>query len=550
MIPLPKILIIDDHPRFTNSLKTLFQDKKWDVKTSNDAGESLALLSKTEFDLVLLDVVMPDMSGYQMMDCLDLDNTDTIFIIITGVTSVDSAVQALRHKAFDYIKKPFDPDELLKRVENALNWKQLKTTREKKVAKLSAAHNELEQLLQKRTDELVKTVEHLNKEFEDRKKTEKVLSLYKKKHSELIKNAPYFVYVLDPAGQFRFLGGAVENLLGFKASELLGKHFTSLVRPDDIDKVHWHFKERRTGVRATKGFEVCLNTKKSDKISFQVEYPSFELDAFGIYDTSSDKDNKFIGTYGVARDAGVAKLIKDKLIRSERLAATGQLASCIAHEINSPIQGISALIKMIKQSSQHDSELLENLDLLEDGFIRIRNTTKNLLDLNKPERDEKGIVDLNVIIEKTVALVGINLKRNRIELKLDLFPDIPPVNASAQQMGQVFLNLINNAVKAMSESSDKNQFSRWDNIGGVLKISSYIKEDRIFIDFADTGPGISDDEMGSIFNPFYTGGKEPGMGVGLYICKSIVENHQGTITVENLPEKGAVFTITLPVETQ
>jgi PAS domain S-box-containing protein len=115
--------------------------------------------------------------------------------------------------------------------------------------------------------------------------------------------SPDIIYVLDHESRFIFLGGATKRLLGYPAEELISKHFTSLVWPEDVEKAKWHFNERRTGRRATRGWQVRLATKKGKKRDFDIRYVTVRLDAFGMWDNPvSAEDKKFCGTYGVARD--------------------------------------------------------------------------------------------------------------------------------------------------------------------------------------------------------------------------------------------------------
>ena len=146
-------------------------------------------------------------------------------------------------------------------------------------------------------------------------------------------------------------------------------------------------------------------------------------------------------------------------------------------------------------------------------------------------------MNVNSVIEDTVSLLGSHLKKNRVNVNSSLSSKVPGITASPQQLGQLFLNLINNSVEAMAGISK----------GREIIVKSNLRGKNIVIKVADTGPGIPERAMKHIFDPFYTKKKKMGMGIGLSICHGIMEDHNGSIAVKNSPDGGAVFTITLPV---
>jgi len=278
-----------------------------------------------------------------------------------------------------------------------------------------------------------------------------------------------------------------------------------------------------------------------------VKADGFFLDVFVSANIVVDKDDTPVCIMVSYIDTTQQKQLQNKLIRSERLAATGQLAASVAHEINSPLQAMTVLLSTIRSKYKDESELLENITLLKTGMISIRDTVKNLLDLSRPSKEKKQLTDINSLLNNTLTLVHSTLKKNKIEVKLDLSKKSAQTKASPQQIGQVFLNLITNAVEALSSFvKTKKSIKKSSNKIGKIKITSRIKKNTIVIKITDNGPGISENDMQYIFDPFYTRKKKMGMGIGLSICHGIIEDHNGTIEAHNLPKAGAVFTVTLP----
>lgn len=233
-----------------------------------------------------------------------------------------------------------------------------------------------------------------------------------------------------------------------------------------------------------------------------------------------------------------------RLVKTERFAAAGQLATTVAHEINSPLQGIFSLVDLMKENDDTDTETLEEINAIENGLKSIRKTVKNLMDLNRPSGLEKTHIYINKIIEDTLSLFHTQVAKKGGIIKLDLAPDLPYILASPQLLSHVFINFINNSLEAMTQ----------DVPAGTAKpripeitIHTSIHDGTLLIRFQDNGPGITQEVMPNLFTPFFTTKKKLGMGVGLTICSETIQEHGGTLKAGNADTGGAIFTITLPV---
>jgi len=353
------------------------------------------------------------------------------------------------------------------------------------------------------------------------------------RYKELFDNVAEGVFILNFKKQLIESNERVLEATGYSKEELLNLSISDLVETDQIPTVKKIMDQvsKKKEVR----FELNLKTKNGKIIPNEINcrYVSY------------------LGEYCylcVARDITQTKMLQNQLIRSERLAATGQLAASIAHEINSPLQGITALLNVIRTKYKNDKKLLEQLDLVKSAFESIRDTVRNLIDLNRPGKEKKQPMDINQVIENTSTLVRSFLIKSRVRISLNLAAKKSKLTASPQQMGQVFMNLINNAVEAITGSPQFRKKLKEDPThSGDIFIETFNQNNDLVIRVKDSGPGIAKKDLEYIFDPFFTRKKTMGMGVGLSICHGIIEDHKGYIIAENDKDGGAVFTITLPL---
>jgi len=354
------------------------------------------------------------------------------------------------------------------------------------------------------------------------------------RYKELFDNVAEGVFLFNPDGRFIESNDRILESTGYTKAEFLKQNITEIVETEQIPYVESRLKKVTENKELR--FELNIKTKSGTIIPNEINC-------------------RYVSYLGkpcflcVARDITETKLLHNQVLRSERLAATGQLAASIAHEINSPLQGITALLSVIRMKHANDEDLLKRLDLIKNAFVSIRNTVRNLIDLSRPGKEKKQPMEVNQVIENTVALIRSYLKKNMVNIKLNLDAKASTINASPQQIGQVLMNLINNAVDSIINSPEfHNRLEKSPSYGGEISIDTGNRGQEIIITVKDTGPGISKTDMNHIFDPFFTSKKTMGMGVGLSICHGIIEDHKGTIVAENLTEGGAKFTITLPLK--
>ena len=353
------------------------------------------------------------------------------------------------------------------------------------------------------------------------------------RYKELFDNANEGAFLLNSEGQFIDTNDRMLESTGYNKAEILKLGITNIVETNQIPYVESMLRK----VRAQKESRFELNIKT--------------INGRILPNEINCRTGLYLGRPSflcIARDITETKLIHNQLLKSEGLATTGQLSASIAHEINSPQQGITALLGVIRLKYKHDKGLLGQLELINNAFISIRNTVRNLIDLNRPGREKKQPMNVNQVIENTVALTRSHLKKNMVSIKLNLAAKISTINASPQQIGQVIMNLVNNAVESIINAPDfQEKLNQPTPFSGEISIDTYNREENILISVKDNGPGISESDLEKVFDPFFTRKKNMGMGIGLSICQSIIEDHKGVLYANNVPQGGAVFTIRLPL---
>jgi signal transduction histidine kinase len=246
-------------------------------------------------------------------------------------------------------------------------------------------------------------------------------------------------------------------------------------------------------------------------------------------------DQNLLGVTILIENVTEKEKLQSKLAEYEKLSALSQLALGAAHEINNPLLGVSSFLE-IQMEETSDSEKKQQMEVVLENVYRISQTIRGLLDFARPAPPRFTKVNLNQLIEDTLAFLSHQpiFKRTRIEQKL--YPQLPPVTADLNQMRQVLTNIFINAAQAMPE-------------GGKLSVTTEkIKfEDLVQIEVTDTGNGINQEDLKKLFDPFFTTKKSQGTGLGLSISLSYVKNHHGDILVRSQPGAGTTFSIILPI---
>jgi two-component system, cell cycle sensor histidine kinase and response regulator CckA len=505
----PKILVVDDELRVCESLAYLLKTKGYEVTTANSGHDAMRRLADETYDLAILDVHLPDMMGTAIMDHVKVNTPETIVIIITADANLDSALAALKCGAYDYLRKPFEFEELLNTVANALNQKVLKLEKDR-----------------------------INEK----------LYLSEKKYRYLVQNIPDIIYTLDAYGHFTFLSEAVEHLLGFNAKDLIGKHYTTIVWEEDRERAQWFFDERRSRDRATAGIELRLKVIE-DALPKNSGLPflTVELKSMGIYEeTARTRRKRYVGTHGVIRDISERKRLEAQLQNAERMESLGTLAGGIAHDFNNLLMGIQGRTSLLSMDLE-GSPNIEHLKAIDQYIQSATDLTKQLLGFARGGKYEVKPTDINELVLKSANMFGRTKKEIVIQTKFHNANIVVEVDRG--QIEQVLLNLYVNAWQAMPEGGTLRLETESVTLGAKICKPYHLPTGHyVHVAVTDTGIGIDAKTLQRIFDPFFTT-KEKGRGTGLGLASAygIIKNHGGIINAHSEIGYGTTFNIYLPL---
>ncbi|MBF0337506.1 MAG: response regulator [Nitrospirae bacterium] len=485
-----KILIVDDAPSNIEITNDALQDV-YTTYFATNARDAFEIALSVKPDLILLDIIMPEVSGYELCRRLKGEPSlvDVPIIFLTSMDQRDDEAIGLKLGAVDYISKPVNPDVVRLRVKNHLTLKRQMQKERQLVQQLTKTNTELQEL------------------------QGQLLRSQKDYYSNIINSMQETLIVVTQEAVIEAVNMATCTLLGYGGQELIGKKIDIICHLD---------LNQRTD-------EATYQTKNGTKVAMLVSFSG----------CTSVIDNSTVVII-VGRDITEQKH-KDRLfLMKMRQAQMGEMLSLIAHQWRQPLATINAIIATLKVkmalSSVSEDDISEGFDKIEKHVSFLSETINDFRNFYKTNKRLEPAL-LHDVIEKSLNIIAIPVRDNHVQINYDrkissVFQTYP------NELMQVFLNIFSNSLEAVKERNVANP---------LINISEDEDDDHIYVRVTDNGGGFSDYVLGDVFKQYFsTKGEAKGTGLGLYICKVIIDdNLKGHIEVSNVND-GACISIRLP----
>jgi PAS domain S-box-containing protein len=341
--------------------------------------------------------------------------------------------------------------------------------------------------------------------------------------SEVIHRTVNPIQITSTEGKMIYVNPAFEHITGYTKEELIGQNpnkLSSGKHGKDFWKKVW--QKINTGQQWVGQIQ---NRKKNGEL-FHSEL---------VISPIVDEDKSVIGFLGAHRDITDQKILERQVVRSQKMETFGTLAAGIAHEVGNPLTSISSLVQVVQRQSEDDF-VQEKLELVKNQINRIAKIIRELVDFSRPSTHEVKEVSINLVVREALNIVQYGKKARSIKFNVALEENMPFVLAVHDQVLQVFLNILMNAVDASMGNPDSS-----------ISIMTKQSDEKVEISISDNGTGIAEHHLGKVFDPFFTT-KEvgKGTGLGLWVSLGIIRNFGGDIHVESELGKGTTFNVRMP----
>lgn len=522
------VIIVDDEQGIARLCKRLLEREGYTAATYSNPVEALEQMGQEQFDLLLVDIRMPEMDGFQVIESARQMQPEIAVVIMTGYGTLETAIQALRRGADGLILKPFEEStELVSTVAEALQGRRDKNDS----ARLRAirplldmtetvfSETRREVLIDLILDAILRNLQCANAAVFQREAPEEKLVLIGSRGKALPE---------EPSGpEAGFIGQAdhFDNPIWVNQGGQGEEPLQKMMADTELSAV------------------ICVPVKRGEgglvfMVGRDMGQPAFQLadlETFGLLARQADVALENGRLYSELRETlKQVERSQQALIQAEKMSAVGRLTASIAHEVNNPLQAVSNCLHLVGRQELSQEERESYLTLAQEEMERLMGTVQRMLEFYRPGTLNRQQTDMHQLVNRVKALLEKQLQDARVDVELDIQPDLPGVTVVSNQIQQVFFNLMLNAMDAMPE-------------GGKLKITARATPDNVEITFQDEGAGVPVDMQDNIFEPFMST-RDDGTGLGLSVSYGILTAHGGSLSLEPGTGQGACFKISLPIK--
>ncbi|RPI30213.1 MAG: response regulator [Chloroflexota bacterium] len=523
------VLVVDDEPGIVRLCLRLLERAGFRVMAVTNPNEGVAILEKEQFDLLLADIRMPEMDGFNLIDLARRHRPDLAVVVMTGYGTVETAIEALRRGADGLILKPFAGAELVQSVQRALQERQHKqdVLRLQTLRPLFAiteslyAETDPERLKELLLDTICGHLHCTYAGLYPRQMSERNFYLVAGRgdlpaeeeanpERSLVARAD----ALGAALVARSEGAGEPGIQALLAWRGLGSAMVAPLRAPAV------LKEGGSVLMAARSQgEAALRESELEIFAILARHAAVALENARLH----SELRAYIRQVEESQRA---------LIQAEKMAIAGRLTVSIAHEINNPLQSVQNCMHLAGRKELSPEERQNYLELAQSELERLMHTVQRMLEYYRPGAVDRKALNINDLVQRVLRLTERQLEDRGVVLKTKYAASIPAVMVVSDQIQQVLLNLILNAMEAMQG-------------GGRLNVETRGRHSQVEVLIEDNGPGISPAQREHLFEPFVST-KEGGTGLGLAVSYGIIAAHGGSLELLDGRGHGACFRISLP----
>ena len=491
IIDKESILIVDDDESTCKTLAFIFNKKGYEVETVGTGHDALEKAKGRFFNLALLDIKLPDIEGIELLVPLKKIHPDMETMMITAYSSVETVIKALNEGASAYITKPLNIDEILIKIRKTLEKQHLIT---------------------------------------EKRRIEDSLRQSEQNFRTLFENAYDGILIIMDEGEFVCANKRMEEIMGYNGEELLQLNIKDLTHPDEFEKIVEEYQKRFEGKTVTIQYETIIVNKNGKSVPVELSAAK----------TIWERKPAFISIFRDITERKKAeeelKAILKELKRSN--TELEQFAYVASHDLQEPLRMVTSFTQLLQNryTDKLDDDANDFINYAVDGATRMQNLINDLLIFSRVGTRGKSFktTDMNAVLEATIATFKQLIKKTNTTLT---YNPLPVIIADESQMIQLLQNLISNAIKFRSEESPR------------INVSGDVKADKWIFSVSDNGIGIDSknfDRIFIIFQRLHKKEEYSGTGIGLAVCKKIIQRHRGKIWVESELGKGSTFYFSIP----